>query len=219
MPAGDSELDRIDPELTEVKLSDGYTVIIQRLKTRQFFRMLKVLTRGLGPAMIQAQLDFNADADDFARRLLGMLLMAIPEAEQPFIEFLTSMTLPAGLHERDGVPLTKDQLQENQELYSEHLEELNNPELEDLIDLAEVIVRQEAPEIQALGKKVRGWMDLAKKTGVLKEIPASSPARSPRRSTSSATNTDGPTSTSSTSRSAGSGSASQPRKPAASESN
>ena len=95
----DSELDRIDPEPVTVKLSTGYEVAIQRLKTRQFFRLLKVLTRGVGPAVVQSGLDFSKDQEAFGQNLLAMTLMAIPEAEQQFIEFLTSMCSPVGLHE------------------------------------------------------------------------------------------------------------------------
>ena len=90
--------------------------------------------------------------------------------------------------------------------------ELHNPDLGDTIDLIEVIVRQEAPELQALGKKLQRVMDLFSKTGQDKEPPApeltveelnSSPAPSPQLSTSSATSTGGPTTTSSSSPSAG----------------
>ena len=95
----ESEIDRIDPEPVIVKLSTGYEVGIQRLKTRQFFRLLKVLTRGVGPAMVQSGLDFGQDREAFGKNLLAMTLMAIPEAEQQFIEFLQSMCTPPGLHE------------------------------------------------------------------------------------------------------------------------
>jgi hypothetical protein len=220
-----SELDRIDPEPVQITLSTGYTVVIQRLKTRQFFRLLKVLTRGLGPVMIQAQLDFGGDPEEFSRKLMSMLVLAIPEAEQPFIEFLQSMALPPGIHEATGGQrLSREELQENQDMLSELVEELNNPELEDLIDIAEAIIRQEAPEIQALGKKARGWMEVARKAGLLSREeqpppqPRPSQARSQRRSISSVTNTDGPTKTSSASPSAGSGSASRRQRPAASTS-
>jgi len=209
----DSELDRIDPEPVSVKLSTGYEVGIQRLKTRQFFRLLKVLTRGVGPAVVQSGLDFSKDPEAFGQTLLAMTLMAIPEAEQQFIDFLTSMCTPLGLHE--GAGLTKAQREDNQAAVNELVEELNNPELDDLLDLAEAIVRQEAPEIQALGKRVASLLELARKTGQLagKSQPAEteSPESSPEPSTSSATSTDGPTSESSPSRSAGSGSASRRR--------
>ena len=221
----DSEVDRIDPEPVLVKLSTGYEVGIQRLKTRQFFRLLKVLTRGVGPAVVQSGLDFSKDQEAFGQNLLAMTLMAIPEAEQQFIEFLTSMCTPVGLHEAHGrARLSKQQAEDNQTAVAEMVEELNNPELEDLLDLAEAIVRQEAPEIQALGKRVASLLELARKTGQLgdKASPepetASLPELSPEPSTSSATSTDGLTSESSTSPSAGSASASRRRPRAVSSS-
>ena len=219
----ESEIDRIDPEPVIVKLSTGYEVGIQRLKTRQFFRLLKVLTRGLGPAMVQSGLDFSQDREQFGQNLLAMTLMAIPEAEQQFIEFLQSMCTPPGLHEMSGgARLTKQQAEDNQAAITGMVEELNNPELGDLLDLAEAIVQQEAPEIQALGKRVASLLELARKTGQLgdksdrKTETASLPEPSPEPSTSSATSTGGLTSASSASRSAGSGSASRQRRPAAS---
>jgi hypothetical protein len=217
----DSEIDRLDPELRTVKLSTGYEVGIQRLKTRQFFRLLKVLTRGVGPAVVQTGLDFRDDPEGFGQKLLAMTLMAIPEAEQQFIEFLQSMCKPVGLHEADGRRLSKQEQEDNSAAITEMVEELNNPELEDLLDLAEAIVKAEAPEIQALGKRVAGLIEMAKKTGQLgdkKTEESSSPEPSAQLSISSPMNTDGPTSTSSPSLSAGSGSASRRRRPAASTS-
>ena len=218
----DSEIDRLDPELVIVKLSTGYEVGLQRLKTRQFFRLLKVLTRGVGPAMLQAGLDFNADPEGFGQKLLALTVMALPEAEQQFIEFLQSMCVPPGLHEPEGRRPTKKEIEENQAAVTEMVEELNNPELDDLLDLAEAIVKREAPEIQALGKRVASLLELARKTGQLEagkddpETETSSPDHSAPLSISSLTSTDGLTSTSTTSPSAGSGSASRRRRPAAS---
>lgn len=219
----DSELDRIDPEPVTVTLSTGYVVLIQRLKTRQFFRLLKVLTRGVGPAVVQSGLDFGKDPEAFGQSLLAMTLMAIPEAEQQFIEFLTSMCSPVGMHEASGrARLSKQQTEDNQAAIADMLEELNNPELEDLLDLAEAIVAREAPEIQALGKRVASLLELARKTGQLEDKKeteeASSPELLPEPSISSLTSTDGETSTSSPSRSAGSGSASRRRRPVVSAS-
>lgn len=219
----DSELDRIDPVPEKVTLSTGYEVGLQRLKTRQFFRLLKVLTRGVGPAVVQS-LDFKDDPDAFGSRLMAITLMAIPEAEQQFIEFLQSMCRPLGLHEPDGRALDKKEREENADLITELVDELNNPELEDLLDLAEAIVRREAPEIQALGKRVASLLELAKKTGQLedktedKKGSQDSTDPSVLLSTSSVTSTAGQTSTSSASRSAGSGSASRRRRPAVSAS-
>ena len=221
----DSELDRIDPEPVTVKLSTGYEVAIQRLKTRQFFRLLKVLTRGVGPAVVQSGLDFSKDPEAFGQSLLAMTLMAIPEAEQQFIEFLTSMCTPVGLHEAHGrARLSKQQAEDNQTAINEMVEELNNPELEDLLDLAEAIVRQEAPEIQALGKRVASLLELAKKTGQLEDKDSPEPETAACRSFRRSLRPPQPrvrmdvTSESSTSPSAGSGSASRRRRPAVSSS-
>jgi hypothetical protein len=206
----DSELDRIDPQPETCKLSTGLQVDIVRMRTRQFFRLLRVLTHGAGPALTQAQLDFSGDASEFAKKLLTLVLISIPDAENEAVQFLASMCRPSGVVDKPSSQLTKQEAAENTALWDRFNEDLHNPELEDTIDLIEIIVRQEAPELQALGKKLQRVFKLFQATGQDKE-PAepekpvqelSSPGRSRRRSTSSATSTDGPTSTSSTSTSA-----------------
>jgi hypothetical protein len=207
----DSELDRLDPQPVLCKLSTGFEVEIVRMRTRQFFRLLRVLTHGAGPTMMQAGLDFSAEGSEFATKLLVLVVMSIPDAESEAVQFLSSMCRPTGLAEKPGAQLTKQETEANQALWAQFAEELHNPELTDTIDLIEVIVTQEAPELQALGKKLQRVMDLFKKTGQDKEPPEpelgvqdlSSPARSRSRSTRSATSTGGRTSTSSTSPSAG----------------
>jgi len=207
----DSELDRIDPQPSEVKLSTDFTVDVVRMQTRQFFRLLRVLTHGAGPALTQAQLNFGGDPGEFGQKLLMLVVMSIPDAEQEAIGFLQSMCRPTGLTERPDGQLTKQENEANQARWARFTEELHNPALEDTLDLIEVIIRREAPELQALGKKLRRVMDLFQKTGQDKEPPEpeatpqeiNSPGRSRRRSTSSATSTGGPMSTSSDSQSAG----------------
>jgi hypothetical protein len=206
----DSELDRIDPQPVECKLSTDFTVSVRRMRTRQFFRLLRILTHGAGPALTQAQLNFAGDPDEFGQKLLMLVVMSIPDAEQETISFLASMCEPAGLVDKQASQLTKQEAEANQVLWDRYGEELHNPELEDTFDLIEVIVRQEAPELQALGKRLGKTLETFRKTGQDK-APAepepgprdlSSPAPSRRRSTRSATSTDGATSTSSTSPSA-----------------
>ena len=207
----DSELDRIDPQLTEHKLSTGFALGVRRMRTRQFFRLLRILTHGAGPAMTQAQLNFAGDPGEFTTKLLMLVVMSIPDAEQETIAFLASMGQPAGLTDKQASQMTKQETEANQALWDRYGEELHNPELEDTLDLIEVIVRQEAPELQALGKRLRKTLELFQKTGQDKEPPEpeptprdlSSPVPSRRRSTRSATSTDGTTSTSSDSPSAG----------------
>lgn len=223
--AGTSELDRLDPDPQRRTLSTGLEVEIVRLKTRQFFRLLKILTHGVGPGIMQANLNFDQDnPGEFAQRLITMVLMSIPDAEQEALWFLASMTRPAGLADKPEKDLTKQEKEDNQKLWDDFNSALNNPELDDLLDIIEAVITQEAPEIQALGKRVASMLKLAARTGADREAKAPDPdprelngsaEPSPPSSTSSATSTGGPTSTSSASLSAGSASARRRRVTAA----
>jgi hypothetical protein len=122
------------------------------------------------------------------------------------------MCTPSGLTDKPDSQLTKAEREDNEALWERFNKDLFNPELEDTIDLIEVIIRAEAPELQALGKKLQKMLKLFQATGQDKEPPEAeaspremaSRGSSPSPSTSSAPSTDGPTSTSTTSRSAGS---------------
>lgn len=220
--AEESELDRIDPQPVTVKLESGFPVEVVRLKTRQMFRLLRILTRGAGPAI--AQLDFSSDSETFGTQLLGTVIMAIPDAEQETVAFLQSMAKPAGLVEKKPQHQTKADAEHNTELWDRFNEELFNPEIGDTVSLLEVIVANEAPELQALGKRLKAlWATARKAVGLEKpekapeaqDLHLPSPEPTAPSSTSSATSTAGPTSTSSTSPSAGSGSARKRRAAAA----
>lgn len=224
MAGDENELDRLDPQPVTHKLSTGLAVELNRLRTRQFFRLLRVLTHGAGPAVVQAGLDFSAGAEQFATQLVTLVAMSIPDAEQEAITFLQSMCKPAGL--ADKAKPSKQEQQDDEALWEQFNKDLFNPEIEDTLDLVELIVKQEAPELQALGKKLQRMLKLFQATGQDKEkaeeepSPAEMASResSPLPSTSSAASTDGLTSTSSTSRSAGSGRSAKPRAAASSAS-
>lgn len=200
----DSELDRIDPQPESVKLSTGLEVEVVRMHTRQFFRLLRVLTHGAGPMLTQSGLDFSAPGPEFGQKLLMLVVMSIPDAEQEAIGFLASMCRPVGVTDKPASQLTKQENEANQALWARYNEEMHNPAPADTLDLVEVIIRQEAPELQALGKKLQRMLDLFRKTGQDKEPPEPEPSpqelnsqgRSPQPSTSSATSTGGQTTTS-----------------------
>lgn len=204
----DSELERLDPEPQVVKLSTGFELELMRLKTRQFFRLLKVLTHGAGPLLMQANLDFKAGAEEFVQKLLGLVVISVPDAETEFIQFLASMCRPAGIIDKPESKLSKQEKEDNAALWDQFNTELGNPELGDLIDMVESIIRREGPEIQALGKRLADTMKVFTKTGQDKE-PAeetpspkelnSSPEPSPGPSTSSPASTGGRTKSSKTS--------------------
>lgn len=220
----DSELDRLAPDTQQLTLTTGFPVEIVRMKTRQFFRMLKILTHGAGPRLIQEGLNFSDDPTVFAGKLAALVAMSIPDAEAETIDFLKSMCQPAGIVGGIGgkqqSQMSKQETENDVALWAEFNNELFNPDILDTYNLVELIVRQESADVQALGKKLMALMDLASRTGQDKpETPEATPEASdlhlpepsPGPSTSSATSTGGQTKKSSPSRSAAS--ARRPRQP------
>lgn len=163
----ETELDILAADPTPLKFSTGFQVEVVRLRTRQVFRLLKVLTQGAGPAL--STLDFKAEPDEFMQRLLALVVISIPEAENAAIQFLASMCRPAGLVDKKPRDLTKQEREGNDALWAEFNEELNNPEPEDTIDLIEEIITREAPHLQALGKRIGALVGMFTKTGQDKE--------------------------------------------------
>lgn len=212
----ENELDRLDPVPEIVTLKSGIEVRVLDLRTRQLFKLLRIITHGAGQALMQSGLDFGDDAGVFMQKLVTLVVFSIPDAEQEAIEFLQSMLEPVGLCDKPPRDLTDKERQHNLDLWTELNQETWNPDPEDTLDLIENFVRREAKDIQALGKRVRRFLDLASKTGQLKDrsgrpsqdvkLPESSPASS----TSSRTSTAGRTRKSSTSPSGGSARSSRP---------
>lgn len=201
-----------------VKLESGTEVLVQDLRLRQLLKLLRIITRKglpLAQEMGLFRLSPDDDRDEFVTNLLAVLFMCIPDAEDETIEFLRSMVQPAGLVDRRS--LSRQEQQDNQERWTQLYLEIDNPTLEDTATLIEKIVRREAGDIQALGKRVAGMLNFAKKTGQIPtDLPTStssapnSSADSPGASISSPPSTDGLTTSSRTFASDGSVSYSPP---------
>lgn len=201
-----NEIDSIDPAPDFVFLKSGLRIQLESLKARQFFKLLRIVTHGALPGMREAGLFSmdDLDGDEFMGRLLSVTLLSIPDAEDETIEFIKSLCYPAGLAERRG--LNKQDKEHNALLWEALDLELENPELDDLVTIIEAVVKREAGDIQALGKRLASMFKLAEKTGQVpvSPSPTSTPASSedsPERSTSSRRNTGGRTKSSSRSRS------------------
>lgn len=203
-----SELDALDPLPQEFKLQNGAVIEFESLRARQFFKLLRIITHSAVPAMRDLfALDPNEDQQKFVTTLLTVVVLSIPDAEDETIEFLNSMVKPVGLIE--GRRLNKGDSERNEELWRQVDEEMDNPHLEDLVGLVEAIVRREAADIQALGKRVAAMFKLAEKTGQTRNLKSPSPttetntssAGSLGPSTSSRASTGGRTRRSRTSRS------------------
>lgn len=216
-----TEMDQLDAIPESVTLRSGMVVMLESLRARQFFKLLRIITHGALPGMREAGL-FEMDglsSDEFMGRLLSVTLLSIPDAEDETIAFVRSLCYPYGLIERRG--LNKQDVERNQLLWDALDEEMENPDLDDLVTVLEAVVKREAEDIQALGKRLASLFKLAEKTGQIpssgeksspppkESTPASSEA-SPARSTSSRRSTGGRTKSSSTSPSVDSDSASLP---------
>lgn len=167
-----SETDVLSPtpeDYTQVVLKSGVELVLQPLKARQFFKLLRVITHGAAP-ILPTLLDGSAEAstEEWVQKFLAVVFMAIPESDQEALEFIASMVKPAGLIEKGAKKkLSADEEKINDALWDAVEKDLNNPELEDLLSIIEAIIRNEAEDLKALGKRLRGMMEMARKTGQL----------------------------------------------------
>lgn len=149
---GNPEVEALESFSTTVTLLDGTNVEIERLKTRQLFRLLKVLTVGANDFLGTLQLSADTDTDEFAGNLIAALAFAVPAAEDESMDFILSMVTPSGIIE--GSKLSKNEAEINIAKFAHIQEVLFNPEIEDTLAIIERIIRIEAPHIQSLGKKI-----------------------------------------------------------------
>lgn len=156
------DISSIVPESGPVRLSSGTYVEVHPLRTRQLFKLMKIITRGAGPLFLEMDLNFSDSEEAFVGKLLGLVIIAVPEAENEAIEFLQAMTDPVGTIE--GRRLTPADQERNDTLWAAYNAALENPELEDTLDLIEVIIRRSASDIQSLGKRLRTMLPLAQAT-------------------------------------------------------
>lgn len=145
-----NDVEAISPDPEFLTLESGFEVKVDRLRTRGMFKLLKIVTRGAGPILMQADLDFS-DTEAFVGQLLAVTVMSIPEAEDEAIDFIRSMVTPAEFNEN---ATTKAEKEKNNELFVRLAEELDDPDPGDTISIIEAIIENEAHDIQALGKRL-----------------------------------------------------------------
>lgn len=167
-----SDVDVIAPvpaDSGSITLSTGTELVLQPLKARQFFKLLRIITHGAAPILPTLKFDSGDSTEDWVQKFLAVVLMAIPESEQETLEFIASMIKPAGLIEAKGrrADLSKKDRELNDALWDRVEVDLGNPDLEDLFTIIEAIVRNEGEDLKALGKRLMSLFDLAKKTGQL----------------------------------------------------
>lgn len=164
------EMVALASEPDQVVLSDGTTVLVGRLRTREFLKLLRILTRGAYYLLRDPEaltIRDGQDAKEWGQRLLTALVMALPEAEDETVEFLRAMVSPTGL--APGV--SKEERTSNEKARQELSDRLANPDLDDTFSILEKIVDAESDDLVALGKRVAAVFRMAQKAN---QIPTPS---------------------------------------------
>ena len=139
-----ADLEEILPLDPEPLLIGGIEVRVNRLKTIEMLKLLRVVSHGLGPAL--GELTFSTeDSEQLRTEIVSVFVLALPDAITEFVEFLLTVVQP--VNEKDRKALAK---------------ELVNPEVEDLILLVERVVDQEYDDLYVLVGKARVIIDRMK---------------------------------------------------------
>jgi hypothetical protein len=179
------ELDTFDPPPETLTLSDDTEIRLLDLKTRQFFRLMRILTRGAGSFLMQSRLSLNDDVETFITKILGVLIVAVPEAEDETIDFVTSMIEPVGLVKERSLGRNRDVADANQAMWDSLSSLMENPELEDLLDILEAVLQREAKDILRLGKRLQRMFEVMQRSGQLKALQTDASSESAETSTAS----------------------------------
>lgn len=166
---GDAEKPDDDYDPLYVHLSNGSKVTLKSLKARQLFKLLRILTRGGAQYLGLLQEGFTSDnPNEFANNLIAVCVLAIPEAPAETFDFLLSMVdLPLD-------PVTGKYGSEAEEIVNL----MNDPELEDVIEVVTRVVNDNKGDLVSLGKKLGRAFGIAQKTGQLSDLSSESPTAS-----------------------------------------
>lgn len=139
-----ADLEAILPVEKEIVI-DGIDCRVRRLKTREFLSLVNVLTSGLGPALSEVKLDFS-DGDTVAQDMSALMLLAVPNALDEFTMFLRVV-----VEAKDGRQAGR---------VATYL--MDNPDLDVLLEIFEVIAMQEKDDLAVLAGKAQAmWSRLA----------------------------------------------------------
>lgn len=139
-----ADLEAILPSEFRVVI-DGMPCKVRRLKTREFLALVQVLTSGLGPALGNVKLDFSDD-EAIARDLSALMLLAIPNAVDEFVFFLTSVVEPVKDSDRGKI--------------ATYLQD--NPDIDVMLEIFEGIAVQEKDDLVVLAGKAQAmWSRVA----------------------------------------------------------
>lgn len=130
-----ADLAEILPDPARLTIS-GLPVRVRRFATRELMATVRVLTTGMGAGI--ANLDLNGTRDEQLSVLYGLLITAIPDAGDEFIQLLGMIVEP--VNKTDAVAVQALML---------------NPPLEVTMDILAVAFMQERDDLSALVGKGR----------------------------------------------------------------
>lgn len=136
----DNDLGVILPEPGKMEIG-GIPVEVRRLKTREFLLLMRVITGGMGASMRDIRLN-TKDEEAMVADLISIVMLAIPFAIEEFGEFVISIVEAKNKHEHAA------QLRQA----------LENPEIEDLMNIIGIVVEQERDDLGVLAGKARAWI-------------------------------------------------------------
>lgn len=138
------DLEKLVPQLPESVTVAGVLCKVNRVRTRELMLLARILTRGIGENM--AMVDFKGDPDEVEAQVLGLLVVAIPEAGDEVLDLLRVIVQPA--------EKIVDEQQRNA-----FAREMGNPDVDTMLDALGVMVRQERETFPLLVGKFRVLFD------------------------------------------------------------
>lgn len=155
----EDDLEVILPSPTDLRVA-GIECQLRRLKAREFFQLMAVLTNGMGPALSQMKLSTD-DQEEFAGAMIGAFMVALPNAVDDFILLCDMIVIPK--YDEDQGKLK---------------EAMRNPELDDLMHIVDCVIYNEQDDLYQLLGKARAYLGRWKNT-----VQNGSQDRSPELST------------------------------------
>lgn len=144
---------------TAVTLKSGTQVDIQEVRLLQMCALIQILTDGAEDRLMSLEYDPERETDDeFLRKLLVTLALAVPKAGPQAAAFIRSVAEPHGL--RTGY-LTKSDKLHNDTLRNQLRTELENPRLQDTLRIMREVIRRETPNLRELGKELASMLPSA----------------------------------------------------------
>jgi hypothetical protein len=145
-PAAD--LTEILPDPARLTIA-GIPARVKRLATRELMAAIRVLTTGMGAGI--TQLDLNGPRDEQLQVLLGLMITAIPDASDEFVDLLGMIVEP--VNKNDALVLR---------------DIMGNPPLDVTMDVLAIVAMQERDDLTALLGKAQtllGHMQALYRTG------------------------------------------------------